>query len=72
MKQIGIKKITVGKSKRKRFIRNNAPKKRKFGQALTRCTRCGTTRAHISKYGINICRRCFREVAQEMGFKKLR
>ncbi len=71
MKRIGIKKVIVGKTKRKRFLRNNSPKKRKFGQALTRCTICGTTRGHISKYGLNICRRCFREVARAIGFKKL-
>ncbi|MBT3583120.1 30S ribosomal protein S14 [Candidatus Woesearchaeota archaeon] len=72
MKKIGIKKVIVGKTKRKRFIRNNAPNKRKFGLAMTRCTRCGGNKGHISKYGLNICRRCFREVAKELGFKKLR
>lgn len=71
MKKIGIKKVIVGKTKRKRFLRNNAPKKRAFGQSLTRCTRCGGRRGHINKYGLNICRRCFREVAKELGFKKL-
>ncbi len=71
MKRIGIKKITVGKTKRKRFIRHNSPKKRAFGQTLTRCVRCGGRRGQIKKYGLNICRRCFREVAKELGFKKL-
>jgi len=71
VRKIGIKKIISGKTKRKRFIRHNAPKKRKFGQALTTCVRCGSNRGHISKYSLNICRRCFREVAQELGFKKL-
>ncbi|MEM1903602.1 MAG: 30S ribosomal protein S14, partial [Pyrobaculum sp.] len=26
--------------------------------------------AVIRKYGINLCRRCFREVAPQLGFKK--
>jgi len=71
MKRIGIKKVITGKTKRKRAIRHNAPKPRKFGQGLTRCIRCGSRRGHISKYGLNICRRCFREVAKDLGFKKL-
>jgi len=72
MKKIGIRKIICGKTKKKRFIRNNAPKKRKFGQSVKRCIKCGTTKAHISKYNLNVCRRCFREVARELGFRKLR
>ena len=72
MKKEGIKKIKPGKTKWKRALRHNAPKPRKFGQSLTRCIKCGGRRGHISKYGLNICRRCFREIAKELGFKKLR
>ncbi|HEX54583.1 MAG: 30S ribosomal protein S14 [Candidatus Altiarchaeales archaeon] len=35
-----------------------------------RCPVCGTTRGLIHKYGLNICRRCFREKAESIGFKK--
>ncbi len=72
MKRPAIEKIAVGKTKLARFMRHNIPKKRKFGQSLTICMRCGGTRRHIDKYGLNICGRCFREVAQELGFKKMR
>ncbi|MHA2060040.1 MAG: 30S ribosomal protein S14 [Candidatus Ranarchaeia archaeon] len=34
------------------------------------CRRCGTHRAIIRRYGLYYCRRCFREVAQHLGFKK--
>ncbi|HDI72842.1 MAG: 30S ribosomal protein S14 [Candidatus Altiarchaeales archaeon] len=34
------------------------------------CSVCGTQRAIIHKYGLNICRRCFREVAYSIGFRK--
>ncbi len=47
-----------------------APKERKFGKGALRCRRCGTHEAIIRMYGINLCRRCFREVAETMGFKK--
>ena len=36
-----------------------------------RCGVCGNNRGLIHKYGLNICRRCFREVAPQIGFKKL-
>ncbi|MCS7105219.1 MAG: 30S ribosomal protein S14 [Thermofilaceae archaeon] len=46
------------------------PRKRKFGKGSLRCIRCGTHEAIIRKYNLNICRRCFREIALEIGFKK--
>lgn len=35
------------------------------------CRICGTSRGLIRKYGLNVCRRCFREVGEKLGFKKL-
>jgi small subunit ribosomal protein S14 len=46
------------------------PKVRKFGKGSRQCKICGTHEAVIQKYGLMICRRCFREVAPFMGFKK--
>lgn len=45
-------------------------KERRFGKGSRRCLRCGTHVAVIQARGIMLCRRCFREVAHEMGFKK--
>ena len=45
------------------------PKKR-FGKGTRRCRRCGTHRAIIRRYSLYVCRRCFREVAEQIGFKK--
>ncbi len=72
MKRTGVEKIICNKTKKERFIRNNAPLDRKFGQAVVRCKICGGRRGHLSKYNLDICRRCFREVAKELGFRKLR
>ena len=72
MKRPTIEKIAVGKTKVARFVRHNIPKKRKFGAGLKRCIVCGGVRAHIDKYGLNVCRRCFREIAKKIGFKKYR
>ena len=56
--------------KMKKFLKHNAPKERKHGINLFRCRRCGRTKAHILKYGLGICRQCFRETAVDLGFKK--
>jgi len=34
------------------------------------CSICGTNRGMIHKYNLQICRRCFREVAYRIGFRK--
>lgn len=72
MRKRGIDKIIVGKTKKERFLRNNSSKERKFGRNVNPCTRCGGRRGHISKYGLDVCRRCFREIATKIGFKKFR
>ncbi|MEK6951585.1 MAG: 30S ribosomal protein S14 [Nanoarchaeota archaeon] len=51
-------------------MKHNAPKKRTTGASLKKCVRCGRTHAHIQKYGLNLCRTCFRECAPSLGFKK--
>lgn len=56
--------------KLKKFLKNNVPKERKFGPDTKHCRMCGNPRAHIGKYGLNVCRRCFRENAVKIGFKK--
>jgi len=45
-------------------------KERKFGKGSNPCRRCGQKNAVIRKYGLNLCRQCFREVASSLGFKK--
>jgi len=43
---------------------------KKFGKGSRTCRNCGTHRGIIRRYGLMICRRCFREKAERMGFKK--
>jgi ribosomal protein S14 len=40
------------------------------GKGTRKCRLCGTARGNIRKYGLNICRRCFREVGESLGFRK--
>ncbi|MAG15764.1 30S ribosomal protein S14 [Candidatus Woesearchaeota archaeon] len=53
-----------------RYLKNNKPKERKFGKGTKHCEECSNTHGLISKYGLNMCRRCFREHAKSLGFKK--
>ncbi|RLG86390.1 MAG: 30S ribosomal protein S14 [Thermoprotei archaeon] len=46
------------------------PKIRKHGRGVQRCMRCGTRDAVIQKYGLYLCRQCFRELAFSIGFRK--
>ncbi|MCD6229801.1 MAG: 30S ribosomal protein S14 [Candidatus Diapherotrites archaeon] len=42
----------------------------KKGTGARKCRFCGTSRGLIRKYGLSVCRRCFRDVAEELGFSK--
>lgn len=43
-----------------------------FGQGSRKCKRCQNHHGIIRKYGLNLCRRCFREEANTIGFFKVR
>ncbi|TLZ77139.1 MAG: 30S ribosomal protein S14 [Methanobacteriota archaeon] len=34
------------------------------------CLRCGRKRGIVRRYGLHLCRQCFREIAYELGFRK--
>ena len=43
---------------------------KKQGRGYLECRRCGNKNGLIRRYGIVLCRQCFREVAKSIGFKK--
>ncbi|HDN17511.1 30S ribosomal protein S14 [Candidatus Bathyarchaeota archaeon ex4484_205] len=43
---------------------------RKFGKGSRQCIRCGSYGPIIRLYGLYYCRHCFREVAEDLGFRK--
>lgn len=53
-----------------KFIKHNKPKERKFGVSFKSCENCGRFGARVNQFGINLCRHCFRELAESLGFKK--
>lgn len=56
--------------KYQKWLKHNTPRERAFGESTKKCALCGRTGGHISKYGLSICRQCFRDNATELGFKK--
>ncbi|MBN2454629.1 30S ribosomal protein S14 [Candidatus Woesearchaeota archaeon] len=65
-----LKQLKSKPQKMQRYLKFNKPKERKFGKGTRQCVRCGSNRGHIAKYGIRLCRRCFRDTANKIGFKK--
>ncbi len=55
---------------RAKYIKHHRPKDRTTGIAKKKCERCGRFGAMINSYGLNLCRHCFREIAEDLGFKK--
>uniref|UniRef100_A0A3P9IV47 Small ribosomal subunit protein uS14 n=1 Tax=Oryzias latipes TaxID=8090 RepID=A0A3P9IV47_ORYLA len=45
---------------------------RKFGQGSRSCRVCSNRHGLIRKYGLNMCRQCFRQYAKDIGFVKVR
>ena len=65
-----FKQLKAKPVKMQKYIKHNTPKQRKHGRSLHKCRRCGRPGGHIGKYGLSLCRNCFREVAINIGFKK--
>ncbi len=46
------------------------PETKYKGRGNRKCAICGNVRGLIRAYGLNICRKCFRERAKDLGFTK--
>ena len=66
LKQLKVKPQIAAK-----YLKHNSPKKRSCGAARKRCRITGRIGGRISKYGLNMTRHTFREIATKLGFKKL-
>lgn len=65
-----FKQLDAKPVKKDKFLKHNAPKKKTTGIAQRKCRYCGRWGAHIRSYGIHLCRQCFRDKAETIGFKK--
>ncbi len=58
------------KEKKKKMGKRQMIDYRFKGRGKRKCRICGTARGMIRSYGLRICRRCFREVGERIGFRK--
>ena len=65
-----LKQIRVKPGKHAKYLKHSVPKARAFGASTKQCRNCGNVHGHIGKYGLDLCRRCFRDHAKELGFKQ--
>ncbi len=65
-----FKQLNAKPIKKQKYIKFNKPRDRSCGIALRKCKNCGRNRGHIRKYGLSLCRQCFKEMALSLGFKK--
>jgi small subunit ribosomal protein S14 len=52
------------------LVKQKDEAKKAYGKGSRQCRRCGSHVAVIRSYNLGLCRRCFREVAEKLGFKK--
>ncbi|MBU2639554.1 MAG: 30S ribosomal protein S14 [Nanoarchaeota archaeon] len=65
-----FKQLKTKPAKLSKYKKHNKPKDRATGIALNKCKRCGRQGGHISKYNLHLCRHCFREIAEKIGFER--
>ena len=65
-----LKQLRNKPAKMQKFLKHNKPKTKTTGITKKKCERCGRFGAHLSQYNLNLCRHCFRETAEEIGFEK--
>ena len=65
-----LKQLRNKPAKMQKFLKHNKPKTKTTGIARKKCERCGRFGAHLGQYNLNLCRQCFRETAEEIGFEK--
>ena len=65
-----FKQLKARPAKLAKFKKHNRPKKKNFGIGSRKCKRCGRYGAHVSKYSLELCRQCFREIATQIGFRR--
>jgi len=65
-----FKQLDAKPIKKAKYIKFNQPKARTCGRSLKKCRNCGRDKAHIGKYGLHVCRQCFRDMALGLGFRK--
>jgi small subunit ribosomal protein S29e len=62
--------VVTERKKRRKAAAEKKSVSRFKGKGNRVCRFCGNARGLIRKYDLNTCRRCFRERAEAIGFRK--
>jgi small subunit ribosomal protein S14 len=65
-----FKQLKSKPAKLAKYKKHNSPKVRSCGKNLKKCRRCGSKSGHIQRYQLKLCRKCFRDIATSIGFRK--
>ncbi|HER54634.1 MAG: 30S ribosomal protein S14 [archaeon] len=52
------------------MVKQQTKVERKCGKGSRPCRRCGSYGSLVRRYGLDLCRQCFREIASDLGFRK--
>jgi small subunit ribosomal protein S14 len=63
-----LERLLTGKGLKKRRKKEAKFLERVESNKIVFCRRCGTPKAVIRKYGLYLCRRCFHQEAERMGW----
>ena len=70
MPRIYDKKIQLGGIQSMNIDNVKIKEREVFRGRIEGCVLCGRKRGLVRRYGLNLCRQCFRDKAMELGFKK--
>ncbi|MFA5382716.1 MAG: 30S ribosomal protein S14 [Candidatus Micrarchaeia archaeon] len=56
--------------KKKKNMKGISYEEKFKGKNDAKCKICGSTRSVIHSYKLQLCRKCFREMAEDIGFRK--
>ncbi|MBN1923925.1 MAG: 30S ribosomal protein S14 [Nanoarchaeota archaeon] len=65
-----FKQVAHKKAESTRQLKFNKPVEKKYGRGRRVCSICGRRGALIRRYELNVCRQCFKDIANGIGFKK--
>ena len=70
MPRIHAEKILLGGFQRMNIDNVKIKEREVYRGRIEGCVLCDRKRGLVRRYGLNLCRQCFRDKAPELGFKK--
>jgi small subunit ribosomal protein S14 len=70
MPRIHEKEIRIGGFQSMKIDKVKIKEREVYRGRIVGCVLCDRKRGLVRRYGLNLCRQCFRDKAPELGFKK--